>query len=196
MTFSVKIDGKCMKRLENIIVNIIFSFLYVIVACIGAMIIEWGATYVIDKFVELNYLTLTIIRTAIYSVTVFLLIFIFAYKEAYRDAHASIVENIIAMSISASVHLILAILFNFSGFISGPVRFAYLLIKFGDNLSSSEQLKQIARIEYVPMFIVFYLICAIIMLSAKKLGFYRRIISRTELKKNEKADPVENENPQ
>ncbi len=169
-----------MKKADIFINSLIYA-VYMLLSCVVVMFAEMLAVKVINLFVEIDYLSLCVIRAVIYTLGVNAILAIAAFREGYKSSTASPIPTLISGLLGALLHLIFSLLFNFAAFVSGGVRSITAIVKFGSALNSPAFSGEIVRLDFVPFFVINALIYVGVMILFNKLGASRRLSDRDEL---------------
>ena len=170
---------------KNIGINGFFYFLYVFGSCILAMIVESFFLKVVDKFVEVPYPIVTVIRIVIYTAGVVAILAVAARKEGYREGFCSVGGTIASGAIASVIHLLFSMLFHFQGFVSGSVRFTAGLIFNGWGVTEETLVNDTPYRVFLAVFAAYAVLHVATLTLSKYLGAQQRIIDRAELRKGE-----------
>ena len=165
---------------SDILLNSLLYGLYMFISCLVIMFAEILVIRIIDIIIELSPLTLCIIRALIYLLGVNAILAIVAYREGYKylpPVHYTAISAVIA----ALLHFIFALLFNFSAFCAGGVRFITMMYQFGPQLNIVDFEGQITSADCIPFFFVIGLIYVVVMSVASFIGKKIREKSRKDL---------------
>lgn len=166
-----------MKKLD-ILVDSLFYALYFFLSCLACMIAEWFASRVITLFVEISPFALSVIRLTVYTVGVPAVLGIALYKEGYRSARAHIGETVISSALASVTYFIFCLLFSFEAFCAGGVKYATLLLKFGEDLTSEQIANGLSRLDPIGIFFLHIAVYAAVMALCKHLGANKRLDDR------------------
>ncbi len=175
-----------MKKVDILVSSIVYA-VYMLLSCLVIMCAEILAIKIINLFVVTDYLSLCIIRAAIYTIGVNALLAIISYREGYRSAHFSVIGTAVSGAVASILHFIFALLFNFEAFSSGGVRFITALIRFGSSLNSNTFMGTLTRVDFIPFFFINALVYIAVMIGFGKLGEYKRLADREDLTGNSSA---------
>ncbi len=173
---------------KNIGINTLFYFLYMFGSCFIVMLIEALFVNVVEKFVELPYPVLTVIRIAIYTAGVPAILAVAARSEGYREGYCSVGGTLVSGVLAMIPHLLFAMLFHYQGFVSGGVRFAAGLIYNGWGITYDSLINVTPYHMFLILFGVYGIIYVSTMTIAKYLGAQKRIMDRADLRRGEPSD--------
>ncbi len=152
-----------MKRFADIAIDSLLYLCYTVASCVTASVLNYVVLFALDKFIEVAYFPRIIISACVYSVVIAVLLGFLGFKTGYREASASVGDSFLSYIPVLIVHMLLCLLFRFNGFIAGPVKFIYGIIRFGGSLTDAEQLASLSAVVYIPVFLIFSVVCAAIL---------------------------------
>lgn len=168
--------------------NTLFYFLYMFGSCFIVMLIEALFVSVVEKFVELPYPVLTVIRIVIYTAGVPAILAVAGRGEGYREGQCSVGATVASGVLAMIPHLLFSMLFHFQGFVSGGVRFAAGLLYNGWDVTYDSLINETSYSTFLLMFFVYGGIYVATLTIAKYLGAQKRIMDRAGMRMSE--DPV------
>jgi hypothetical protein len=176
--------------LKKIGLNPLFYFLYMFGCCVIVMLGEALFISVVEKFVELPYPVLTVIRIVIYTAGVPAILAVLGRGEGYREGACSVVGTILSGLLAMILHLLFSMLFHFQGFVSGGVRFTAGLIHNGWDITYDSLINVTPYYMFLLTFAGYGLIYVTVLTLSKLLGAQKRVVDRGELRKgeNERSD--------
>lgn len=170
---------------KNVGINTLFYFLYVFASCVIVMLIEALFTNVVEKFVELPYPVLTIIRIVIYTAGVPVILAVVGRSEGYREGGCSVLATAASGLLAMIPHLLFAMLFKFQAFVSGGVRFTAGLIHNGWSITYDSLINETPYYLFLLVFAAYGVLYAAALTVSKYLGAQKRILDRAELRMGE-----------
>ncbi len=171
--------------LKKIGLNPLFYFFYMFGSCFVIMLGEALFVSVMEKFVELPYPVLTVIRIVIYTAAIPTILAVLGRGEGYREGSCSVGGTIISGLLAMLLHLLFAMLFHFHAFVSGGVRFTAGLIYNGWELTYDSLINVTPYYMFLVMFTVYGLIYVAALTISKYLGAQKRVADRGELRRGE-----------
>ena len=175
-------------RIKNTLIDAPIYALYMLGSCIACMFAEMLIVKVLTLLFAIDYYTLCIIRTVIYSLGVNAILCILAYREGYKSAESSPVFTIISGFLATAIHFPFALLFGFEAFCAGGVRFITALVKFGPYLASSSFIGELHWLDFTPVFFINGFVYCVLMAVAKHIGKNRRLLDREALTVNQSSE--------
>lgn len=172
-------------KIRSAAISALFDLCYLIGACLITMLAEALVSNIINHIVVLSYAALTVIRIVVYSIGVTAFMGVIGYYEGYREAKCPVGESLCGVLLAAIPHLLLAMLFRFQGFISGPVRFTAGLLHNGSRITYDSLVNETPYGLFVLVFVAFAVLYALTFTVAKYLGAQRRVVDRAELRRGE-----------
>ena len=176
-------------KIKNVALNSVVYFLYFLGSCLLVMLAEALFVSIVEKFVQLSYPVLTVIRIVIYTVGVPALIGFLGYFEGYREAECSVSETIAGCIPTVILHLLFAMLFKFQAFISGSVRFTAGLLHNGWKITYDSLINKTPYSLFLLTFLAYSALYVAVLTISKYVGSHKRIIDRAELRKDESSAP-------
>ncbi|MBO5305903.1 MAG: hypothetical protein J6B12_03985 [Clostridia bacterium] len=156
----------------------LLDFLSLLIACVAAELLTKLVIRFSILFVELSFVSASIVRlVCLLVISVGILSFI-GYKEGYRSAGFVLSEALPAMSLAAVVHYLICMLLRFTPWLAGPTRHIAGFLSLGAAYNATE------RIEEIPFYwlaIVGFVMAAAwtgCYLLSSYVGFRRRIRDR------------------
>ena len=174
-------------RIFDVAVDSLIYALSMLAACLVCMCAEILLVKIVDVCVAIDYFTLCIIRTVIYTLGVNATLAAIAYRDGYKTARCSIVGTFISCALASLIHFLFSLLFGFEAFCAGGVRFITGLVKFGASLSSSSMIAELHPADFVAVFFINSLVYCIMITVFKKVGEGRRLIDREQLTGSDNA---------
>ena len=171
--------------LKKIGLNPLFYFLYMFGSCIIVMLAEALLVSVVEKFVELPYPVLTVIRIVIYTAGIPAILAVLGRGEGYREGSCSVGATAVSGILAMIPHLLFSMLFHFHGFVSGGVRFAAGLVHNGWDITYDSLINVTPYYMFLLTFAVYGLIYVAALTVSKYLGAQKRIADRGDLRKGE-----------
>lgn len=171
-----------LKKLIRILLNALIYAVYFIGCCVVVMLVEAMVLFLVDKFVELPYATLTVIRIVIYSAGVPALVGFLGYREGYREAEAAPASTALSALLATAVpHLLFAMLFHYQGFVSGAVRFTAGVLHNGMAITHDSLINQTPYRLFVLVFLGYGLVYSGVLVACRYCGAARRHRDRAEM---------------
>lgn len=168
-------------KIFDVVVDSLIYLLSMLAACLVCMCAEILLVKIVDVCVAIDYFTLCIIRTVIYTLGVNATLSAIAYRDGYKSAKCSIIGTFISCALASVVHFLFSLLFGFEAFCAGGVRFITGLVQFGTSLSASSMIAGLHLADFVAVFFINSLVYCILMTAFKKVGERRRLIDREQL---------------
>ena len=175
-------------KIKSTAATALLALLYLIGACLITMLAEALLSNIINHIVVLSYAALTVIRIVIYSIGVTAFMGVIGYYEGYREAYCPVGESLVGTLLAAVPHLLLAMLFRFQGFISGPVRFTAGLIHNGRGITYDTLINKTPYGLFLLVFAAYAALYAVTFTTAKYLGAQKRVVDRADLRRGESED--------
>ncbi len=172
-------------KIKNTAVNSLLYTLYMIGSCLLVMLVESLFIFIINKFAVIPFLALTVIRLVIYSLGVPTLLAVIGYFEGYREGDPAIGETIGGGALAVLIHFLFAFLFHFQAFVSGGVRFAAGLIKYGTSVKPELLNPDTSVLVDILMFLVYGAVYVGVLTIARYFGAQNRVIDRSEMRRDE-----------
>jgi hypothetical protein len=172
-------------KIKNLALNLPIYFLYIFGSCILVMLAEALLVSVIDKFVDLPYSVLTIIRIVIYTPGVTAILAVLGYYEGYREGVCPLGETIGGGILATVLHLLFAMLFKFQGFVSGGVRFTAGLLHNGMDITYESLINKTPYGLFLLVFVGYAAVYLVALTVAKYFGAQKRVMDRADLRKSE-----------
>ena len=172
-------------KIRNAALNTLFYFLYMFGACFAVMLVESLLVFVLNKFVYIPYLVLTVIRIVIYTLGVVAIMAAIGYFEGYREANASVGETILGGALALIPYILFGMLFRFQAFVTGAVRFTAGLIHNGTGITAESLVEKTPYSLFLLTFLVYGILYVATLTVSRYLGAQRRIMDRAELRGNE-----------
>ncbi len=169
-----------MKKLDILIQGALYA-LYMFLACLVSMTAEALTMKVLSQLILMSDLTVYLIRAVFYTIAVNTILAVAAYSEGYKSANWHPISTGISGVLAVLVHFIFSLLFNFSAFCAGGVKFISALIKFGSGLTMETLETSFTRFDCIAVFFINGLIYCIVMILFQKLGASKRLVDREEL---------------
>ena len=173
-----------MKKFRQILLDAVIYFIYFALSCILAMLAEALLLKVVDRFVVLSYFAQTVIRLAVYSLSIPALVGAAGYLEGYREAeqHAGMT---LASGILATLvpHLLYALLFHFRQFCAGGVPFLVGLLRDGTALTPDSIVFNDIRTAglFIGVFIGYGILYTAVLIGTRYIGIRRRHAQRADM---------------
>ncbi len=177
---------KLIARLKTFAASTGLYICYLLGACILTMLVEAMMVFFIDHVVLLSYPVLTLIRIVIYSIGVPAILGVLGYYEGYREAECAAGETTGAFALALIVHLLLAMLFKFQGFISGAVRFTAGFIHNQWSITQETLVEKTPYSLFLTVFLAYSILYFAILLLCKYFGAQKRVCDRAELRREER----------
>ncbi len=165
-------------KLRGLALNSLFYFLYMLGGCFVIMLAETLLVYIIDRFVLIPYLVLTILRIVIYTVGVTAILAAAGYYEGYREESCHVGETVVSGILAMIPHLLFAMLFKFQDIVSGAVRFTAGLLYNGRSVNADNLLNETPYAYFLLTFVAYGLLYIAALTVAKYIGANRRIMDR------------------
>lgn len=170
---------------RDIPVYAVFNFMYIVIASFAARVFSNLAVKIVDLFVELDFLSASIVRL----ITLFgfsaVLIVLFAYKSGYREARFDKVESVASSSAASLLHFLLGMLFAYTPWLFGATRHLAGFLAFGSNYNDDSRIEEIPFGVLVAVALVGAVLTVVAITVANYVGFRRRLVHRQELTKSE-----------
>ncbi len=176
--------------LKKIGLNPLFYFLYMFGSCIIVMLGEALFVSVVEKFVELPYPVLTVIRIVIYTAGVPAILAVLGRGEGYREGVCSVGGTLISGLLAMIPHLLFSMLFHYQAFVSGGVRFAAGLVYNGWAITYDSLINETPYYFFLLTFSVYGLLYVAVLTLFKYFGAQKRIADRGEMRKGENRASV------
>lgn len=173
-----------MRKVRQILLDAVIYFIYFALSCILATLVEALLLKVVDRFVVLSYLTQTIIRLAVYSLSVPALVGAAGYVEGYREAEQHIGMTLVSGTLATLVpHLLYALLFHFRQFCAGGVPFLVGLLRDGTALTPDSIVFNDIRTAgmFIGIFIGYGMLYTAVLIGARYIGVRRRHAQRADM---------------
>ena len=172
-------------KIRNAALNTLFYFLYMFGACFAVMLVESLLVFIVNRFVYIPYLVLTVIRIVIYTLGVIAIIAAIGYFEGYREGVASVGETVLGGALALIPYILFGMLFKFQAFVTGAVRFTAGLIHNGTGITAENLVEETPYSRFLLTFLVYGALYIATLTVTRYFGAQRRIVDRAELRRNE-----------
>jgi len=166
---------------RDIIVNSAVNLVFTLFACVFAAIFSAMAVKLVNKFVELSFITNAGLKAAtLLLFAAFFLVF-FSYKHGYHVACFDKTETLLSSLLASFAHFALSLVTVFSTWISGATKPISGFIAYGTNYMSETQTKNIPFVTLIIAGAVMLFVHAGLIILGTYAGAKKRLYDRAEL---------------
>ncbi len=168
-------------KLSDLPVLAIFKTLYLAVSTLAAAALTKLVIRFVILFVELDFLSASIVRMAALLLFTYGIWGYLNYKEGYRNGYFSLSESLAAYGVTAVLHVALGAIFRFNPWVSGATRHISGFLSLGGAYNSEERIAEIPIIAGILTAIGMSILLTVLGSFAEYAGARKRLRDREEL---------------